>query len=406
MPVFDVTLRNLAKPSVAKVVQVQAASAAQASAQAKRDGWGVALVKARNKLQSSGAESQRPIPPKELIKLFRGLSSMLRANISTADSIHYYAQGVTNPRLKTVLSNIAEKVESGVPIHQAFSSEARFDQTVITVIEAGADAAQLHSAFASMAARIKTEMAFSSKLRSALTIPCVVIAFQIILFIWSQLSVVKNVEDTLKSVRQEPDPLSKMIFSFSHVVQATWPLFVGAIVGFLIWLWRSPSLRQFLLVKLMKQWGLLRKLVMGLRQSAYLGTLEMLYGSGISLARSSALAARVVAGTAMHEELATASKTYETSGTTFAEALKRHATVDPQVVHMIGIGEKSASLTDQLRLLREIYEEDTQVFMSDFTQVINFITLAMAVFIIGLVFAGAMLPIFLMGPRMMNSGNM
>ena len=44
--------------------------------------------------------------------------------------------------------------------------------------------------------------------------------------------------------------------------------------------------------------------------------------------------------------------------------------------------------------------------MSDFTQIINFITLACAVFIIALVFTGSMLPIFLMGPRMMNSGNM
>jgi len=44
--------------------------------------------------------------------------------------------------------------------------------------------------------------------------------------------------------------------------------------------------------------------------------------------------------------------------------------------------------------------------MADFTQIINFITLAIAVVIIGFVFAGAMLPIFLMGPRMMQSGNM
>ncbi|MBV6498034.1 MAG: putative type II secretion system protein F [Prosthecobacter sp.] len=405
MPLFDVTLRNLGKPDVAKVVQVHAASAAQAGAQAKREGWGVALVKPRSKA-GGGVESLRIIPSKELIKLFRGLSSMLRANISTADSLTYYAQGVSNPRLKAVLSNIAEKVEAGVPIHQAFSGETKLEPTILTVIEAGADAAQLHMAFASMAARIKTALAFSSKLRSALSVPCAVIAFQIVLFIWSQLSVVKNVEDTLKSVRQAPDPLSKMIFSFSHVVQATWPFFVAAIVSFLIWLWRSASLRQFLLNVMMKRWSLLRKLVMGLRQSAYLGTLEMLYGSGISLARSAALAARVVSGTRMYDELAAASRTYETSGTTFAEALNRHTEVDPQVIHMIGIGEKSASLTEQLRLLREIYEEDTQTYMSDFTQVINFITLALAVFIIGLVFAGAMLPIFLMGPRMMNSGNM
>ena len=337
MPLFDVTLRNLGKPDVAKVVQVHAASAAQAGAQAKREGWGVALVKPRSKA-GGGVESLRIIPSKELIKLFRGLSSMLRANISTADSLTYYAQGVSNPRLKAVLSNIAEKVEAGVPIHQAFSGETKLEPTILTVIEAGADAAQLHMAFASMAARIKTALAFSSKLRSALSVPCAVIAFQIVLFIWSQLSVVKNVEDTLKSVRQAPDPLSKMIFSFSHVVQATWPFFVAAIVSFLIWLWRSASLRQFLLNVMMKRWSLLRKLVMGLRQSAYLGTLEMLYGSGISLARSAALAARVVSGTRMYDELAAASRTYETSGTTFAEALNRHTEVDPQVIHMIGIG--------------------------------------------------------------------
>ena len=48
----------------------------------------------------------------------------------------------------------------------------------------------------------------------------------------------------------------------------------------------------------------------------------------------------------------------------------------------------------------------TAATMADFTAVINFITLAMAVMLIGVVFTGSMLPIFLMGPRMMNSGNM
>ena len=148
------------------------------------------------------------------------------------------------------------------------------------------------------------------------------------------------------------------------------------------------------------------KLVMGLRQSAYVGTLQMLYSNGINLARAAALSAKVVQGTPAYDGLMKASEMYESSGLPFAEALKRCTSLDPQVVHMIGIGERSASLPQQLEMLRDIYEEDTLVTMGDFTQVINFITLAAAVFLIGLVFAGAMLPIFLMGPRMMNSGNM
>ena len=96
---------------------------------------------------------------------------------------------------------------------------------------------------------------------------------------------------------------------------------------------------------------------------------------------------------------------YESSGLPFAEALRRKAVFDPQIIHMIGIGEQSASLPEQLELLRDIYEETTAQVMTDFTQVINLITLTFAVFLIGTVFAGAMLPIFLMGPRMMNAIN-
>jgi type II secretory pathway component PulF len=264
----------------------------------------------------------------------------------------------------------------------------------------------LHEAFAALARRIKTEMGFASKLRSALVVPCIVIAFQIVLFIWSQTGVVKQVENTLKSIRQEPDPLSKGIFAFSHVVQFWWPFCIAALIAFIVAVFKSADFRQKLLSKLMKKWVLLRKLVMGLRQMAYIGTLQMLYANGINLARASALSAKVVEGTPLYDDLLRAAKSYESSGTSFAESLKRNVSLDPQVTHMIGIGEKSASLPQQLEMLRDIYEEDTAQYMADFTQIINFLTLACAVFIIAIVFTGSMLPIFLMGPRMMNSGNM
>lgn len=405
MALFHITLRNVDNPEIARVVELNAPNREQAGLLAARSGFRVALVKPLAKSDQRNTTSRR-ISRKEMIKLFRGLSSMLKASISTADALLYYAQGLPDPQLQASLFNIRERLEAGLPVHVAFAKERKFDTTIITIIEAGADAGQLHEAFSALARRIKTELSFASKLRSALMVPCLVILFQIGLFIWSQTGVVKQVEDTLKSVRQTPDPLSRAIFAFSHVVQFWWPFFILGLIGFIVTLFRSPALRQKLLTIAMARWRLLRRLVMGLRQMAYIGTLQMLYANGINLARSSALAARVVEGTSMHAEFLKASRVYETSGIPFAESLKRHASLDPQVVHMISIGEKSASLPQQLEMLRDIYEEDTAVYMSDFTQVINFLTLAAAVFLIALVFAGAMLPIFLMGPRMMESGHM
>ena len=404
MALFQVILRNAKQPDLSRSVEVQAPNREQAGLLAARQGFLVALIKPLT-AKSLGSEVTKSFSQQELIKLFRGLASMLKANINTADALLYYAQGLPDPALQASLHNIRERIESGVPAHLAFAKERKFDSTIITIIEAGADAGQLHQAFAALARRIKTEMTFSSKLRSALVVPGLVILFQIALFIWSQTSVVSKVEETIKSIHQEPDPLSKVIFSFSHVVQMTWPFFVGGLVVLAVALVRSAEFRQTLLRLMMARWVLLRRLVMGLRQSAWVGTLQMLYANGINLARASTLSAKVLEGTLMYDGFIRASKAYENTGVPFAEALRRNAELDPQVIHMIGIGEKSASLPQQLELLRDIYEEDTAAYMNDFTEVINFLTLAAAVFLIGLVFSGAMLPIFLMGPKMMNSGS-
>jgi type II secretory pathway component PulF len=405
MAQYRVTLRNIQRPDVSVVVDLQAPSAAQAGTLAARPGFSVITVRQINAAAATG-RPERAVSKKELIKLFRGLASMLKANISTADALSYYAQGLPDVSLQGSLLRIRERLESGMPVHVAFAKERRFDETIITVIEAGADAGQLHEAFRALAHRIKTEMVFASKIRSALLLPCLVILFQIGLLIWSQTSVVSEVEKTLQSVHQDPDPISKVIFSFSHVVQLTWPLLVTTLAGFIIALFRSKDFRQSLLKTLMSRWTLLRRLVMGLRQTAYIGTLQMLYANGINLSRASALSAKVIEGTPHYAGLLKASQLYESSGLPFAEALKRAAALDPQVIHMISIGEKSASLPQQLELLRDIYEEDTAAYMSDFTQVINFLTLLTAVCLIALVFTGSMLPIFLMGPRMMNSGSL
>ena len=97
----------------------------------------------------------------------------------------------------------------------------------------------------------------------------------------------------------------------------------------------------------MKHWHLLTRLIMGLRQSAYIGTLQMLYSNGINLARASSLSARVLLGTPMYGDFIKASQVYETSGVPFAEALKRNTSLDPQVVHMIGICDRTASFPTQ-----------------------------------------------------------
>ena len=148
---------------------------------------------------------------------------------------------------------------------------------------------------------------------------------------------------------------------------------------------------------------IVRLMVMSLRQMFVLGTIRLLYSNGINLAKSLRVSANSVKKTPFYGELRKAADMYEKSGVPLSSAFDKYTSVDPQVVHMIAIGEKSSSLGTQFGLLAEMYEEDAEELMDDFSQMISFAVMMVAVLLIAAVFIGTFLPIFMMGPQMMKN---
>ena len=86
--------------------------------------------------------------------------------------------------------------------------------------------------------------------------------------------------------------------------------------------------------------------------------------------------------------------------------IRKFTSCDAQVAHLISIGERSSSLHTQLKLLSNMYEEEVEQVVNEFAAVVNVIVLMAAAGLITMVFIGAFLPIFLMGPKMMNGSGM
>jgi len=136
----------------------------------------------------------------------------------------------------------------------------------------------------------------------------------------------------------------------------------------------------------------------------FISTIELLHGNGINLAKAIRVSANSVQGTPFYKELRDAADKYEHSGVPLSTAFAKYTSVDSQVTHMLSIGEKSASLDSQLSMLSEMYEEDAENYMDAFSATVSFLVLLIAVGLIAGVFIGTFLPIFLMGPKMMQSG--
>ena len=191
-------------------------------------------------------------------------------------------------------------------------------------------------------------------------LPCIIITVLIGLFIVAQTRIVPQVEGLLSDVGQEPDPLSRSSSRSAHAVQATWPLFLvgdGDGVTLLITL---EKVRPTVLYLLMSRWRLLRRLVMGMRQMLFLGSLNLLHGNGIMLTKAIEIAAHSLKGAPMLPRADRRAGRYRTSGLPFSEAMKKFTSCDAQVAHMVSIGERSSSLEMQLTLLTKMYEEDVE----------------------------------------------
>lgn len=341
---------------------------------------------------------------KEQVDMFRGIGSMLRAQINTADALKYYSQGLPNKAIVDALTHIREDIGKGMNVHEAFRRSGRFSETIIGLIQAGSDAGQLHRAFQSLADRLKSELFFTKQLKKATITPGVIIAVLSAAFIVSQVKIVPQVESMLGGVGAKPDGMTAISFQVSHFTQAAWPTIVITIVSVAIVIFKSSHVRNIILGFVMSKWRLLRLLIMSMRQMTFISTIGLLHSNGINLAKSIRVSANSVRNTPFYSELRNAADKYEHSGVPLSTAFAKYTSVDAQVTHMLAIGEKSASLDAQLEMLSEMYEEDLQNHMSAFSAAISFLVLIIAVGLIAAVFIGTFLPIFLMGPKMMQSG--
>ena len=346
----------------------------------------------------------KPFSKKVLVDLFRGLGSMLRAQINTADALKYYSNDLPDKVLSGTLLQIREDIAKGMNVHEAFRRTGKFNDTIVGLIQAGSDAGQLHHAFNSLAARLKSELHFSKQLKKATVTPCVIICVLFGAFITSQVKIVPQVEQMMGGVGAKPDGITALSFKVSHFTQSVWPVAVAILVATAIVIYRSGHVQSVILGLAMSRWRLLRQLIMSLRQLTFLSTIKLLHSNGINLAKSIRVSANSVRNTPLYNELRTAADKYEHSGVPLSTAFAKYTSVDSQVTHMLSIGEKSASLDSQLEMLSEMYEEDAQNHMAAFAATVSFLVLIIAVSLIAAVFIGTFLPIFMMGPKMMQSG--
>jgi type II secretory pathway component PulF len=384
-----------------RTVRVVASDGKTARQIAETKGWSAILAVPEAEKQKIRAT---PFPRKPLIVMCKSLAAMLDAQIPLPKALEFYNSHLTKEDLRLTLRSIAAAVDRGDEVHRAFAATGRFDTTFTGLVRAGTMSSNLSGALTALARRMKINANFQSSIRKALLTPLCILAFLWLILIYSMTGLVPNVEKMLTDMRVQADPFSDAVFAFSHFFKIIYVPTSIALIVFGLACWRSRGFRTLIFTFLLKHLKLLRQIILGFRQLTFIGTFEMLLSNNVPISDALTTCAHTVKNTPLEKELLTV-QSQMALGLNLGEAIRRYTTVDPQLSHMLEIGEKSSNLTEQLRLLRDLYEEETAQRIEFFTGFVGVASKVLTVSVIAMIYIGTYMPIVLAGPKMMNAGH-
>jgi len=299
----------------------------------------------------------------------RQLSTLQDAGLPILRSLRILQEQQRSGTFKRVLGYVAEDIEGGSTLSEAFGRFPRtFNRLFVNMVAAGETGGVLDLILARVADFMEKAQRLKSRVKSAMVYPILVIsaAFTILLLL------MKYVIPKFKTVLEEMvggdlNTITKTVLSISDWIayRFGWAILMGAPIGF-IFLIRIA--KQFRTGRLVVDTVKLKLPIMGqlsgkiavTRWTRILGTM---IGAGVPILD----AINVTRETAGNEVFANMLGNVHNSirqGDTFAGPLRQSKTVDLIVSNMVSVGEETGDLDKMLLKVADNYDEQVDVLVA------------------------------------------
>jgi len=328
----------------------------------------------------------------------RQFSTMVDAGVSLVRCLDVLGQQTQDPRLKKILIDIGERVESGKSLSRAMQRHPKaFNSLFIGLIRAGEVGGVLEESLQRLSGFLEADVALRRKVKSAMTYPVLVLflsggitTFLIACFIpqWQTILVDLGLKkDDIPGPTQFLLDLSKLITTRGWLVVLilvglfiAWKLFVGTRFG------RRVADRLRLKIPV---FGKLHHKICMARFARTMGTLLT---SGVPILQAMETVAGTVGNTIMSDAVLEARARIR-EGDRIGDPLEASKLFPPMVVHMIGVGEESGSLDFMLQKIADFYEDEVDNAIASLTSMLEPIMIVTLGFIVGFIVISMFLPL-------------
>jgi type IV pilus assembly protein PilC len=310
----------------------------------------------------------------ELVMMTRNLSSMLKAGLTVTRALSVIERQSTNPRLKGVVKQVVEKINSGEQFFVALKDFPEvFSDLYIAMIKAGEESGSLAESLHTLSIQMERASNLTKKVKGAMIYPAIVMLVMVIIAVLMMIFVLPQITDVFKGMNKELPATTQFIIDatdfFSNNMVLVLMMMVGSLVGFLYFLkTRIGKIGVSWLVTRIPVIGTMAKETNSARTAR---TLSSLLNSGVDVIQAIEITEEVIQNVFYKKILQEARQRVE-KGTALSEVFVERTDLYPILVgEMILVGEETGQISGMLGELALFYENEVERKTKDLSTIIE-----------------------------------
>ena len=341
------------------------------------------------------------VSPVNVALSIRHMAVMLESGLSLEDTLDVLSKQSTDPKLREAYLDILAEVRSGKTTSSAMRKYPKiFSDVVVSIVEVGEQGGTLEKNLNFLAVFLKKNYELMRKVKGAMFYPAIILmltSFEMIGVIYFILPKMES----LFNAFEDPPALTMAVLTISSFMRqnvifiaVTLLIFVITMVKFF-----QTKTGQDLKDKILITIPIIKDLTRKNIYATFSRTLGILLESGIPLSDALKITAATT-GNVVYAKIFEQLQTEVQKGRNIADVLEQYPKYFPALyVKMISIGEKTATLEDNLLYLYDFYAEEVEEMSNNMSTIIEPLLL---------IFIGVMvavLAISIVGPIYQLTGN-
>lgn len=323
-------------------------------------------------------------------------SALLRAGIPVLQAIGLLKTRTASANLRIVLSDVEEKIRSGVPLSDAFESQGIFPRIYTASILAGEKSGALDDVLARFVTYLKRSVGISRKLRGALAYPAFLLLASTLMIAFLTFYIVPRMSDLFRGLSaNRPLPtITLVVLSISTTIASNiwWlgPLVI--ILGLSLYFWLRTANGRLILHKVLLRIPVGGQLIRNMATAQLTRSMSTLLSGGITVPDSWDIASQAITNLELRRRSQGVLPLIR-EGRGFTDSLEQAKWIPELGLDMIGIGEKSGSLREMLDEVASFYDSEAEVRLEQLTTLLEPLILVFMAGIVVIILLAIYLPI-------------